>query len=549
VRVFRPGFVVFCAALLASLSVHLPVYEVLGVLAKALLTEPAAQPAQPVEFELAALGETDKPEQPSDQPQDDAAHPPTPSSRPEPAPKAPPEPKPAPAQEPKRRVDLNVVPPPPPPPPPVPALAPPPADAPNKLAVTQRSDDPNVAPPDHADFVAEENRRVEEQTIASITNLHEDSPEPSPAPSSAPNADAPGDSETDAPADLQDVHGDASRLPNAREAAVEPVETAHAAHGHEHAPAVTSAPSEGGAPGATQEAHALEAGSDVVGGEETPLIIEDGMGTLRIRRSLAGRGPGDAGGMTRRGAHNDRDAAARGARRGQGANLQLSWSQFEQTFGHEELREQRDAYLEQTRSKSRGENREVQWKKFRAAIENFVPNVKPGNQTALNAAASPFAAYLAEVHRRIHREFAMRFIRDLPLVGGPYNDHSLFTKLEIVINRDGTLHKVGIVQSSGFTPYDFGAWNAVERAAPYPEPPRKILSGDGRVYFRWGFYRNERQCGTFNAEPYILPNIGAPPSPAPGPMHDRGDADDSKLGAAPRARDAHDAHAAALARP
>ena len=36
--------------------------------------------------------------------------------------------------------------------------------------------------------------------------------------------------------------------------------------------------------------------------------------------------------------------------------------------------------------------------------------------------------------------------------------------------------------------------------------PSSILSGDGRVYFHWGFYRNQRQCGTFNAEPYILPN-------------------------------------------
>jgi outer membrane biosynthesis protein TonB len=80
------------------------------------------------------------------------------------------------------------------------------------------------------------------------------------------------------------------------------------------------------------------------------------------------------------------------------------------------------------------------------------------------------------------------------------------TKLEIVLNRDGSVHRIGVVRSSGLLPFDFGAFNSVLRGQPYPPAPSSILSGDGRVYFHWGFYRNQRQCGTFNAEPYILPN-------------------------------------------
>jgi hypothetical protein len=203
-------------------------------------------------------------------------------------------------------------------------------------------------------------------------------------------------------------------------------------------------------------------------------------------------------------------------------NLRLSWSQFESTFGAEDLRAQRQAYLEQRRSRRRGSNRTRQWKKFRAAIENFVPNVRPGNQTALNAAASPFAHYLATVHRRIHREFAHKFLRGLPIAGGPEADRTLHTKLEIVINGDGSLHKVGVAKTSGYLPFDFGAFNSVTRAAPFPAPPRKILSGDGRVYVHWGFYRNERQCGTFNARPFILPNPPGTPKPGNGPLQDPG---------------------------
>jgi outer membrane biosynthesis protein TonB len=521
--------VVFCVALLASLSVHLPVYEVLGGLAKKLLADDEAkQKKTPVEFELTALdddtvkaAEPNKPAELKPEPL-----PPSPSAKPKEEPEPPKvEEKKAEAPKPKPKLNLDLTQPPPPPPPPP---TPPPQEEPNKLAVTQKSD-PNSPAPDHADFIAENNRTVEEQTVASVTNMQEDSDQTDLSASKSADDSALGNAAETEPADLRDERGETERNPDKAEAKTRPKEPSAASHGERNAPAVQAASQQGGAAGAQQEKRALAAGSETVGGEEEPLVIDDGLGTLRIRRSLAGHGPGNEGGDPKRGGaaqHPEHE----GARAGKGANLKLSWSQFEQTFGSQELAEQRDAYLEQKRSRTRGGNREAEWKKFRSAIENFVPNVKPGNQTALNAAASPFAAYLAEVHRRIHREFAMRFIRDLPLVGGPYNDYSLFTKLEIVINGDGTLYRVGVVQSSGFLPYDYGAWNSVERAAPYPEPPRKILSGDGRVYFRWGFYRNERQCGTFNAEPYILPNAGAPAAPAPGPMHDSGESPDSKLG-------------------
>jgi hypothetical protein len=184
----------------------------------------------------------------------------------------------------------------------------------------------------------------------------------------------------------------------------------------------------------------------------------------------------------------------------------MAWSQFEAAVGSDELEQDRRAYLAEQKSSQRGISREKTWKEFRAAIENYVPGVKAGATTALNAAASPFATYIAAVHRRIHQEFADRFLRSLPIGGSPYQDPTLMTKLEIVLNRDGSVHRVGVVRSSGLLPFDFGAFNSVLRAQPYPPAPSSILSGDGRVYFHWGFYRNQRQCGTFNAEPYILPN-------------------------------------------
>jgi TonB family protein len=528
VRWSRPSLLVFCAALIASLSIHLPVYTVLGKLAKVFDSEKPAVPPAPsvVEFEVnptpqePLAREEPKPKPEPKQPQPHARAPKPPEPKPEPRISKAEKPEPP-------KPELKLL------PKPTPTVPPPPDTTKpiqNKLAVTQKSDDPNVPPPDDARFIAEQNRRVAEESIASVRSLTENDEQPTPSPST-PAADSPGNAQEDEPAELQKVQGEDKRIPDKREAREKPLTPSQLGQGEERAEAVAHAPTQGGAPSKTEAQREVAAGSERVGGEEDMLVIQDGAGSIRIRRALPGQGAGDAGGEAQKGAHTPQSAREAGARAGNGTNLKLSWSQFESTFGAEQLREQRDAYLEQRRSKSRGGQREEDWRKFRAAVENFVDKVKPGNQTALNAAASPFAAYLAEVHRTIHREFAMRFLRSLPLVGGAFADSTLVTRLEIVINQDGSLHEVGVIRTSGFSPFDYGAWNAVMRGAPYPAPPKKILSGDGRVYVRWDFYNNERQCGTFNAEPFILPNPGGEPKPAPGPLHDRGDVpSDGKLG-------------------
>jgi hypothetical protein len=506
----RPSVAVFCVALLASLCIHFPVYEALGVLAEALLHAPAAQKGATVEFELAPL--SDKL----------AEEPVAPRPEPPPAPVDRPEERVAQKQEsareqakPEVEVQPELV-------PAVPVPMPQVAD--NPLAVTQRSDDPNAPPPDQARFIAEENRRVAEETIARARNMHRDDPEPS---ASARPSDAPddtGDADEDEVADLQDLSGSEERTPTEVEAEQRPEQASQASSGEREAAAVERAAETAPQP-SNESAPQRASGTPDTGGEPETILVEDGTGSFRIRKLPPGHGPGEHGGEEQPGTpspHRDARAGSR-AQAGTGTNLRMSWSQFESTFGADELREQREAYLAQRRSRVAGQDRQRQWRKFRAAIENFVPNVQPGEQTALNTAASPFANYLATIHRRIHREFAHRFLGSLPIAGGPFGDRTLNATLEIVINGDGTLHQLGITQTSGFLPFDYGAFNAVTRAAPYPPPPRKILSGDGRVYVHWGFYRNERQCGTFNARPFILPHPGDTPQPGQGPLQDQGE--------------------------
>ncbi len=526
-----PALAVFGVALLVSALAHLQVFGVLGVLATR-LPPPAPRAPVALHFEVA------------DGPLPAVAPPAPLAADAEPdvvAGNVPPAPLPPPVSPPERprppavplpraaRPDVARVTPPPVVAPPLPAAPPPPTGADRRQSITQRSDDPSVPPPPDARFLAEQSRRVEEETVAALRNHQEDAPEPTPGrarPSSNPD---PGNAEDNESADMRDREGHEERTATRAEAAEDrprEADTRPPPNVVARGDTAPSGPDRASTGAEAGSAAASEGRAPVAGGgeerEPEMVVIHDGMGTFRVpaaSRAARGAGLGALGGIavagTGRGARGD-GAAAGGARSGggrgrgmgvEGPDLRVSWSALEDVYGADELEREREAYVRERRSRAAGSNREQNWRDFRAAIENYVPGVRTGNQTALNAAASPFAAYLAEVHRRIHRQFADRFLPSLPVNLGELADRSLRTKLELIFNADGTMHRVGVIETSGYTPFDYGAFEAVMRGQPYPEAPEAIRSGDGRVYVRWAFYRSERQCGTFNAP--------RAPSPAP----------------------------------
>lgn len=534
----NPTVVVFACALLASIVIHIEAFGVIDVVSmwtNFFRAPPRVAQAGPseIEFELAdptqplpEVGETG-----SETHEDLAPTTPPPVARREREREQPPPPRPEPT--PAR-----------PTPPPVPQLVPPPTqETPppppppqsELQSVRQHSNDPSVPPPPNPQFQADENSRVDEETVARMRNNQRDDVEQHAGPSNQTTTPEEGNANDSRSADLREMEGSPDRQATPQEAeAARPVHASTDPMPHVQAAGDTTSE---GRPGSdqirTDSPLAREAGlaPQVGGGDREPeeIVINDPMGSFTIRAPRArGNGLASHGGFTRQGSGlaNFGLGTGEGGRHGQrghgrgntaeGPDLRVSWSVLEDTYTPDQLNREREAYVEERRSRIRGGARERRWREFRSAIENYVPNVRPGNQTALNAAASPFANYLSDVHRRIHEQFAERFIPNLPGNMGEFADRSLMTNLEIIFNQDGTIHRVGVVQTSGYLPFDYGAFEAVMRGQPYPAAPSSILSGDGRVYIHWAFYRNERQCGTFNAEPYILPN---PPESAPS-VHD-----------------------------
>jgi TonB family protein len=155
----------------------------------------------------------------------------------------------------------------------------------------------------------------------------------------------------------------------------------------------------------------------------------------------------------------------------------------------------------------------VRWAEFVRALEDYRVGVRPERIATLGDKSDIWRTYLVDFHLTLHIEFAHRFIASLP-PSGDLSSTTLRTKLEIVITADGSLDRVGVVETSGNTMFDFGAFRAVMLAAPYPIPPAQIRSPDGLTYLRWTLNRGESLCGVWNAEPYMLtPEAASAPDP------------------------------------
>lgn len=191
------------------------------------------------------------------------------------------------------------------------------------------------------------------------------------------------------------------------------------------------------------------------------------------------------------------------------AALKIDLGQYDKTFG------ERDA-IDKARLSGRERKFLGRWRKrvesMKAAMENFVPNVRYGNQIAINTRRSVYASYLARIHRKIHRLWGGQYLHHLDLnfsAGHPLSNPRLLTKVEMVIDgKSGEVKEVVIVDSSRNYDYDTEAVRVSLVVSPHGPAPRQIVSPDGNVYVHWRFWRDTRQCGTFGASVFVVDNTG-----------------------------------------
>jgi TonB family protein len=415
------------------------------------LTAPEPEPPQPMAVELVADPGAERPDLP---PVDAPAEPPPQAVavRLVPAPATPPPPGPQPAPEPPKAEPKKEERKPEPPPE---KVEPQPSKELMRLKMVEVNNPESDKPPENARFLSDKNRRVDQETRAKHTNLVHDHPKPQPSsePGGDSKAPAPGGKE-ERIAETKDVKAPPSKSRD-RDLKPHPLLVMRSAG----VPGPVT-PSREAAPGAKE-------------------LSPDGVLPMPQR--------GQRG-------------------RAVGSKLSLDHKSLDRIDGKAAEEARQLARLSPSQRSSTKGRYDAKWKAVRSALENFIPEVRPGNQTALSTRAHPFALYVARMHRQIHKLWGFGFLEDLDRKpdSNSMNNMQLWTMVEIVLLPDGSVAKATVVRPSGILPYDVAALDTVFSSAPYPPTPRDIRSADGRVYMHWRFHRDHRQCGTFGVDPYIL---------------------------------------------
>lgn len=381
-----------------------------------------------------------------------------------------------------------------------------------------------------AKFIADEANKVTEESVATQTAHDQDDPNPTPGGNHAGDKNRTGDSDRTKIADSEDRAGAKDRGPGSKTTELEvPNEIPKPAQ--KVAQATPSAdPARSGGDG--KSAPLAQANPALAPGGAGPQAqdmsgAESGTWSFNPFSKGAGQTPDTALGQAAKDPQKNGNQTAwlgLGGNPGPGQiNLNLSHTGVVAVVGNEQLNHDRVADGERRRSEHRGAWVASNFERWRSAIENYVTSVKPGNQTALNAARVPFASYLTNMHNRIHPIFAESFLGSLDGLppSHPLNNQKLITRLEIILSKDGKLVKMGVAKASGVTSFDVAALDAVERASPFGPAPQAIVSTDGRVYLHWEFHRDEVfACSTRNASPFMLnvPAGATPPAPEAPPQ-------------------------------
>ncbi len=396
----------------------------------------------------------------------------------------------------------------------------------NRIAVQQLVEDPNQAPNPNAALIGDHDNHVKEETQSRITSTEQNDPKPSPGGQYTGPTPEPGDAHVTEIAQLDDRAGNPDRAPGERtNGEYDHTQALEAARAGSKAAASNQAQ---GSPqdteGRVAETHAADQERSQPGSpgraareatSENPALHDSTDGQFRVAENAPAQT--QQKGQTkqkyklpplRKKTPNTLLGLGAIGTTPNGINLNLSQSDAVAIVGADQLAKNVAADGERRRSKHRGSWRTSGLERWRSAIENYVPHVKPGNQTALNTARVPWATYLTKIHLRVHPIFADQFLASLDAMPGdsPMNRAEMHTNLEIVLNRaDGSVVDLGVTKASGVTAFDIGALDSVFRAAPFGTPPSAIVSPDGNVYLHWEFWRDPNYaCSTYFARPKML---------------------------------------------
>ncbi len=119
---------------------------------------------------------------------------------------------------------------------------------------------------------------------------------------------------------------------------------------------------------------------------------------------------------------------------------------------------------------------------------DYLKDVDDGDATALNSKKWKHAPFFNRVKRQVADEWhpELVYVRHDPN-GNVYGIKDRVTVLRIHLTPDGKLAGWTVLQSSGVDFLDDEAIDAFKKAAPFPNPPKDLVEGDGQIHFNFAF--------------------------------------------------------------
>lgn len=127
-----------------------------------------------------------------------------------------------------------------------------------------------------------------------------------------------------------------------------------------------------------------------------------------------------------------------------------------------------------------------------STIAEYIPEVKEGGFTSLNT--DQFLHYT--FYARINEQIRNRWVQHLrtfsenagPIVLNRLSQKPQITELEVLLDKDGNFHDIIFHRRAEHSDLDVAAGAALERSAPFLNPPSEIIKDDGFIHLYYAFY-------------------------------------------------------------
>jgi TonB family protein len=127
-----------------------------------------------------------------------------------------------------------------------------------------------------------------------------------------------------------------------------------------------------------------------------------------------------------------------------------------------------------------------------SATNDWLKDVKEGDRTLLNTKEFVYFSYFRRIRQRLEVAWNSKLHSTLEgyVYGGRRlaNDHDYVTGVVVVLDRNGKITAVRVMQGSGAHDLDDAAVGAFNEAGPFPDPPSGLVDKNGEIQIPWEFH-------------------------------------------------------------